>query len=107
VVEYLRVSDHVGFLFWSSIMAMGVIGWIVLGLTAGYIASAMVNKSSEGFRMNIVLGIVGAVIGGWVFSAFGATGVTGFNVWSLLIAVVGAVVLLWVWHAIRCSAWHA
>jgi len=86
---------------------MGVIGWIVLGLTAGYIASALVNKSGEGLRMNIVIGIVGAVIGGWVFSAFGATAVTGFNVWSLLIAVVGAVVLLWVWHAIRCSAWQA
>ena len=88
-------------------MVMGVLGWIVLGLFAGYIASTLVNKRGEGLPMDIVLGIIGAVLGGWLFNAFGATGVTGFNVWSLLVAVVGAVVLLVVWHSIRRSAWHA
>jgi uncharacterized membrane protein YeaQ/YmgE (transglycosylase-associated protein family) len=88
-------------------MVMGVIGWIVLGLIAGYIASMLVNKRGEGMPFDILLGIVGAVLGGLLFNAFGSTGVTGFNVWSLLVAVVGAVVLLVVWHAIRRSAWHA
>jgi len=88
-------------------MVTGVIGWIVLGLIAGYIASTLVNNRGEGLPMDIVLGIVGAVIGGWLFNAFGATGVTGFNLWSLLVAVVGAVVLLVVWHAIRRSTSHA
>lgn len=84
-------------------MGMGVIGWIVMGLIAGFIASKLVNKRGEGAVMDILLGIVGAVIGGWLFHAFGTAGVTGFNVWSLLVAVVGAVVLLVVWHAIRGS----
>ena len=88
-------------------MVMGVLGWIVLGLIAGYIASALVHNRGEGLPMDIVLGIVGAVIGGWLFNAFGAAGMTGFNVWSLLVAVVGAVVLLVVWHAIRRSKSHA
>ncbi len=88
-------------------MVMGVIGWIVLGLIAGYIASTLVNTRGEGLAFNILLGIVGAVLGGLLFllfNAIGATGVTGFNVWSLLVAVVGAVVLLVVWHAIQRSA---
>ena len=88
-------------------MVMGVLGWIVLGLTAGYIASALADNRGEGLPFNILLGIVGAVIGGWLFTAAGATGVTGFNVWSLLVAVVGAAVLLVVWHGIRRSALHA
>jgi uncharacterized membrane protein YeaQ/YmgE (transglycosylase-associated protein family) len=86
---------------------MGVLGWIVLGLIAGFIASKLVNKRGEGLPMDLVLGIGGAVIGGWLFNAAGAVGVTGFNVWSLLVAVVGAVVLLVVWHAIRRSTSHA
>ena len=88
-------------------MVMGVLGWIVLGLIAGFIASKLVNNRGEGLPFDILLGIVGAVIGGWLFNAAGATGVTGFNVWSLLVAVVGAVVLLVVWHSIRRSALHA
>jgi len=88
-------------------MVTGVISWIVLGLIAGYIASTLVNNRGEGLPMDIVLGIVGAVIGGWLFNTFGAAGVTGFNLWSVMVAVVGAVVLLWVWHAFRRSAWHA
>ena len=88
-------------------MVMGVIDWIVLGLIAGFIASSLVNKRGEGLAFDILIGIVGAVLGGWLFNAAGATGVTGFNVWSLLVAVVGAVVLLLVWHAIRRSTSHA
>ena len=85
-------------------MVMGVIGWIALGLITGFIASKLVNKRGEGLLIDILLGIVGAVIFGWLFNTFGATGVTGFNVWSLLVAFVGAVVLLWVCHTIRRSS---
>jgi len=86
---------------------MGVIGWIVLGLITGYIASSLVNKRGEGPSFDILLGISGAVIGGWLFNAAGATGVTGFNVWSLLVAVIGAVLLLVTWHATQRSSRHA
>ena len=80
---------------------MGIIAWIVLGLLAGFIGSKLVNKSGEGFFLDIVLGIVGAVLGGWLFSFFGAHGVTGVNLYSLLVAVIGSVVILVVYHAIR------
>ncbi len=87
-------------------MVMGVIGWIVLGLIAGFIASKLVNKRGEGLPFDILLGIVGAVIGGWIFNAAGTAGVTGFNVWSLMVAVFGAVLFLVVWHALRGSRSH-
>lgn len=87
-------------------MVMGVLGWIVLGFLAGFIASKLVNNRDQGLAFNILLGIVGAVIGGWLFNAAGATGMTGFNVWSLLVAVLGAVALLVVWHAVRRSTSH-
>jgi uncharacterized membrane protein YeaQ/YmgE (transglycosylase-associated protein family) len=80
---------------------MGIIAWIILGLIAGFIGSKIVNKSGEGFFLDIILGIVGAVVGGWLFSYFGAHGVTGLNVYSLVVAVVGAIVVLVVYHAIR------
>lgn len=79
---------------------MGWIAWIILGLIAGFIASKIVDARGQGIVLDIILGIVGAVVGGWIFRAFGAVGVTGFNLWSLLVAVVGAVVLLWIYHAI-------
>jgi uncharacterized membrane protein YeaQ/YmgE (transglycosylase-associated protein family) len=79
---------------------MSFIAWIVLGLIAGFIASKLVNKTGEGFVLDILLGIVGAVVGGWLFSAFGMAGVTGFNVYSLIVAVVGAVVFLLIYHAL-------
>jgi uncharacterized membrane protein YeaQ/YmgE (transglycosylase-associated protein family) len=82
-------------------MLMGIILWIVLGLVAGFLASKVVNGRGEGVPMDILLGIVGAMTGGWLFNAFGSAGVTGFNLWSLLVAVVGAVLLLVIWHAIR------
>jgi uncharacterized membrane protein YeaQ/YmgE (transglycosylase-associated protein family) len=76
------------------------IAWIVLGLLAGYIASKIVNKSGDGVLPDIVLGIVGAVIGGYVFETFGMPGVTGINLYSLLVAVGGAVVFLVLYHAL-------
>ena len=79
---------------------MSILAWILLGLVAGFIGSKLVNKTGEGFFLDIVLGIVGAVVGGWLFSAFGAAGVTGLNLYSLLVAVVGSVVLLVAYHAL-------
>ena len=79
---------------------MSIIGWIVLGLVAGFIASKIVNKRGEGFFMDILLGIVGAVVGGWLFSFFGAEGVTGFNLYSMLVAIVGAIVVLVLYHMV-------
>ena len=80
---------------------MNILAWLVLGLLAGFIGSKIVNKSGEGMLLDIVLGIVGAVVGGWQFNQFGHMGVTGLNLYSLLVAVVGAVIVLVVWHAIR------
>jgi uncharacterized membrane protein YeaQ/YmgE (transglycosylase-associated protein family) len=79
---------------------MSIIGWLVLGLIAGFIASKIVNNNGEGVILDIVLGIVGAVVGGWLFAQFGAAGVTGFNLYSMVVAVVGAVVLLLLYHAL-------
>jgi uncharacterized membrane protein YeaQ/YmgE (transglycosylase-associated protein family) len=78
---------------------MSILGWIVLGLIAGFIGSKIVNRTGQGFLLDIVLGIVGAVVGGFLFSAIGATGITGFNLYSMFVAIVGATVLLWVYHA--------
>ena len=83
---------------------MSFLAWIVLGLVAGFIASKLVNKTGEGAVVDIILGIVGAVVGGWLFNQFGASGVTGLNLYSLLVSVVGAAVVLFVYHAIRRSA---
>jgi uncharacterized membrane protein YeaQ/YmgE (transglycosylase-associated protein family) len=80
---------------------MGIILWMVLGLVAGFLGSKIVNGRGEGVGMDILLGIVGAMAGGWLFNTFGSPGVTGFNLWSLLVAVIGSVVLLVIWHAIR------
>lgn len=80
---------------------MSILAWVVLGLVAGFIGSKIVNKSGEGLILDIVLGIVGAVLGGWLFNRFGASGVTGLNLYSLLVAVVGSVLFLVIYHAIR------
>ncbi len=80
---------------------MSFLAWIVLGLLAGFIGSKIVNKRGEGVVLDIVLGIVGAIVGGWLFNTFGSSGVTGLNLYSLLVAVIGSVVLLVVYHAIR------
>ena len=83
---------------------MSFIAWIVLGLIAGFIGSKIVNKQGEGLFLDIILGIVGAVIGGWLFNTFGASGVTGINLYSILVAVIGSVVLLVAYHALRRAA---
>jgi uncharacterized membrane protein YeaQ/YmgE (transglycosylase-associated protein family) len=79
---------------------MSIVGWIVLGLIAGFIASKIVNKQGEGLVLDIVLGVVGAVVGGYLFSMFGARGVDGVNIYSMFVAVIGAVVVLILYHAI-------
>jgi uncharacterized membrane protein YeaQ/YmgE (transglycosylase-associated protein family) len=79
---------------------MSIVGWILLGLIAGFIGSKIVNKSGQGFLLDIALGIIGAVVGGFLFSAVGATGITGFNLYSMFVAIVGSVVVLWVYHAV-------
>jgi len=83
---------------------MSFLAWVVLGLLAGFIASKVVNKKGEGLFLDAVLGIVGAVVGGWLFGLFGAGGVTGVNLYSLLVAVAGAIVVLFAYHAIRRAA---
>ncbi len=80
--------------------AMSFFSWIVLGLVAGFIGSKLVNKTGEGLIRDVLLGVVGAIIGGFLFSLFGASGVTGLNLYSLFVAVVGAVIFLVVYHAI-------
>jgi uncharacterized membrane protein YeaQ/YmgE (transglycosylase-associated protein family) len=79
---------------------MSIIGWVILGLIAGFIASKIVNKQGEGVLLDIVLGVVGAIVGGFIFNFFGAAGVTGLNIWSMIVAVIGAIVVLWIYHAI-------
>ncbi len=83
---------------------MSFVAWVVLGLSAGWIASMIVNKSGEGVFLDIILGIVGAVLGGWLFNTFGHTGVTGLNLYSILVAVVGAVIVLFLYHAVFRSS---
>lgn len=82
---------------------MGIILWIVFGAIAGWIAS-VITGSREGLLLDIIVGIVGAVIGGWVMSLFGNAGVTGFNLYSFLVAIVGSVILLFIVKAVRRAA---
>lgn len=80
---------------------MSILAWLILGLIAGFIASKIVNKSGSGLMLDIVLGVVGAFVGGFLFSFFGAAPVTGLNIYSIIVSVVGAVVVLFVYHAIE------
>jgi len=79
---------------------MSILAWIVLGLIAGFVASKLVNKSGSGLIADLVLGVVGAFVGGFLFTRFGAAGVTGLNLYSILVAIIGAVVVLFIYHAI-------
>jgi len=79
---------------------VSIVAWIILGLIAGFIASKIGNKTGEGVLLDIVLGIVGAVVGGWLFLTFGMAGVSGVNLYSMLVAVIGSVVVLFLYHAI-------
>ena len=80
---------------------MSILAWIVLGLIAGFIGSKIVNRHGEGIFLDILLGIVGAMVGSWLFGYFGGHGVTGLNIYSLAVAVVGSIVILVVYHVIR------
>ena len=82
---------------------MGIISWIILGLIAGFIGSKIVDKQGQGFLLNMALGIVGALVGGFLFTFFGATGVTGLNLYSMIVAIVGAIVVLLIYNALTGS----
>lgn len=80
---------------------MNILGWIILGGLAGWIASKFVGTDKgQGILGNILAGVIGGVVGGWLFDMVGGTGVTGFNIWSFFVAVVGAVIVLLIWKAI-------
>lgn len=77
---------------------MGIISWLILGLIAGFIASKVVNKTGSGLVMDIVLGVIGALVGGFVMTRLGHTGVTGLNIPSLIVATIGAIVVMLAYH---------
>ena len=79
---------------------MSIIAWLVLGAIAGFIASKIITSSGQGLLLDVVLGIVGAVVGGYVFTLLGAAPVTGFNLYSMFVAIVGAVIVLAIYHAV-------
>jgi uncharacterized membrane protein YeaQ/YmgE (transglycosylase-associated protein family) len=79
---------------------MSIVAWIILGLISGFIASKIVNKRGEGILLDVVLGIVGALVGGWIFSVIGHSGVTGVNLYSIFVSILGAVLVLVVYHAL-------
>jgi len=79
---------------------MGIISWIILGLIAGFIGSKIVHKQGQGSWLNIALGIVGAVVGGFLFDLLGATGVTGLNIYSMIVAIIGSIVVLLIYNAL-------
>ncbi len=82
-------------------MEMAIGAWVLLGLIAGFIGSKLVNRNGEGILVDIVLGIAGAVVGGWVCRFFGVAGVTGLDIYSLIVAIVGSVIVLAVFHVLR------
>ncbi len=79
---------------------MSIIAWIILGLVSGFIASKIVNRQGEGFLVDILLGVVGAMVGGFLFNLVGRSGVTGFNLWSMFVSVTGAVLVLVAYHSL-------
>jgi uncharacterized membrane protein YeaQ/YmgE (transglycosylase-associated protein family) len=79
---------------------MSIIAWIALGLIPGFVASKLVNQRGEGFFVDVVLGVVGSLVGGFLFKALGGTGVTGLSLWSMFVSFTGAVVVLVLYHAV-------
>jgi uncharacterized membrane protein YeaQ/YmgE (transglycosylase-associated protein family) len=79
---------------------MSIIAWLILGLISGFIASKIVNRTGEGVLLDIVLGILGAIVGGFLVAQFGAAGVSGLNLYSMVVAVIGAIVVLLIYHAV-------
>jgi uncharacterized membrane protein YeaQ/YmgE (transglycosylase-associated protein family) len=80
---------------------MSILAWLVVGLIAGFIGSLIVNRRGEGLLIDVALGVVGAVVGGFLFNFFGASGISGINLYSIGVAVVGAIVVLLAYHAMR------
>jgi uncharacterized membrane protein YeaQ/YmgE (transglycosylase-associated protein family) len=79
---------------------MGIVAWLVVGLIAGFIGSKIVNKSGEGLVRDMILGVIGGLVGGAIFSALGSTGVTGIDLWSIFVAIIGSIIVLVVYHAL-------
>jgi uncharacterized membrane protein YeaQ/YmgE (transglycosylase-associated protein family) len=79
---------------------VSILAWIILGLISGFVASKIVNRTGEGFILDVILGVVGAIVGGLLFAQFGAPGVTGLNLYSMFVAVIGAIVVLILYHAL-------
>ena len=78
---------------------MGIISWIILGLIAGFIASKILNRTGAGLILDLVLGMIGAAVGGFIVSGlFGMSGITGLNIWSIIVSVIGAIIVLWVYE---------
>jgi uncharacterized membrane protein YeaQ/YmgE (transglycosylase-associated protein family) len=82
---------------------MSIIAWIVVGIIGGFIGSLVVNKRGQGILGDLFLGVIGAVIAGWAFNQFGHSGVTGINLYSMLVSAAGAIVVLVLYHALRGS----
>ena len=101
VGAYGRSSSSLRSLAGQTGATMSFLAWIVLGLIAGFIGSKVVNRRGEGILLDILLGVVGAFVGGWLFQIFGAPGVSGLNLHSLFVAVSGSVVLLVLYHTLR------
>ena len=79
---------------------MGWIAWIILGLVSGFIASKLVNHTGSGILIDIVIGIIGAIVGGYIGSALGVGGINGLTLWSIVLSVLGAVIVLWIYNAV-------
>jgi uncharacterized membrane protein YeaQ/YmgE (transglycosylase-associated protein family) len=79
---------------------MSLVGWILFGLISGFIGSRVVNRRGEGCILNIALGIVGACVGGFIFTSIGGRGISGFDLYSMFVAIIGAIVVLLVYHAV-------
>jgi len=79
---------------------MSIFSWIILGLIAGFVGAKIVNREGQGFWLDIALGIIGALVGGFLFSLFGASGVTGLNIYSMIVAIVGSIVVLLIYNAV-------
>jgi uncharacterized membrane protein YeaQ/YmgE (transglycosylase-associated protein family) len=79
---------------------MSLVGWIIFGLITGFVGSRVVNRRGEGCLLNIVLGIVGACVGGFIFTSIGGQGITGFDIYSMFVAIIGAIVVLLLFHAL-------
>ena len=86
---------------------MDILSWIVVGIIAGFLARLVVPEGPGGVLGDLVVGILGALIGGWIFNAFGHVGATGLNLWSIIVAFIGGIVLLWIIRAIRGASARA